>query len=90
MPKYIIERTIQGAANLTNHELRSVSQRSCDVLRQLGTQIQWEKSYVAGNKFYCIYNAPNEDLIREHARQGGFPVDLISQIQSTVDPTSAE
>jgi hypothetical protein len=90
MPKYIIERTIQGAANLANHDFQSISQQSCNVLEQLGPQIQWVQSYVAGDKFYCIYNAANEDLIREHARQGGFPIDLISKIQAIVDPTSAE
>ena len=90
MPKYVIEQTIPGAANLSNNELRSIAQRSCDVLDQLGPQIQWVQSYVADNKFYCIYIAPNEELIREHARCGEFPVDLISRIQTVVDPTSAE
>lgn len=90
MPKYMIERTIDGAADLSAHDLRSIAQQSCRVLDQLGTQIQWVQSYVAGNKFYCVYNAPNEELIQEHGRRGSFPVDLISKIQTIVDPTSAE
>ncbi len=90
MPKYMIERTIPGAADLSNDSLQSIAQKSCDVLDQLGTQIQWVQSYVAGDKFYCVYNAPNEELIREHARRGEFPVDLISKIQTIVDPVSAE
>lgn len=90
MPKYMIERTIPGAANLANSELRSIAQKSCDVLEQLGPHIQWVHSYVAGDKFYCVYISPNEELIREHARRGEFPVDLISRVQTIVDPTTAE
>jgi Protein of unknown function (DUF4242) len=90
MPKYMIERTINGAADLSANDLQSIAQQSCRVLDQLGPQIQWVQSYVAGDKFYCVYNAPNEELIREHARRGGFPVDLISKVKTIVDPTSAE
>ncbi len=90
MPKYMIERTIPGAANLAKNDLRSIAQQSCDVLDQLGTRIQWVQSYVAGDKFYCVYVAPDEELIREHARRGNFPVDLVSRIETIVDPTSAE
>jgi hypothetical protein len=90
MPKYIIERTIPGAANLTNNDLQSIAQQSCNVLEQLGPQIQWVQSYVAGDKFYCIYIASNKELIRKHARCGQFPADLISEVKAIVDPTSAE
>ncbi|WP_017302052.1 DUF4242 domain-containing protein [Nodosilinea nodulosa] len=90
MPKYIIERTIPGAATLSNADLQAIAQRSCNVLDQLGPKIQWVQSYVAGDKFYCIYIAPSEELIREHARCGNFPIDLISQIATIVDPTTAE
>jgi hypothetical protein len=90
MPKYMIERTIQGAANLSNEELQSISQQSRNILAQLGTEIQWVQSYVAGDKFYCVYNAPSEALIRKHAQKGGFPGDLITKIQTIVDPTTAE
>jgi hypothetical protein len=86
----MIERTIPGAATLSDKDLQSISQQSCDVLEQLGNEIQWVQSYVAGDKFYCVYYAANEDLIREHARRGKFPVDLISQVKTIVDPTSAE
>lgn len=89
MNKYMIERTIPGAANLSSDDLRSIAQQSCNVLAQLGTQIQWIQSYVAGDKFYCVYLASNEELIREHARCGKFPADLISRIQTIVDPTAA-
>lgn len=90
MPKYMIERTILGAANFSSADLTSIAQQSCDVLHQMGTQIQWVQSYVAGDKFYCVYIAPNEALIREHAQRGKFPVDLISKVQAIVDPVSAE
>jgi Protein of unknown function (DUF4242) len=89
MQKYMIERTIPGAANLSGDELQSIAQQSCHVLDQLGTQIQWIQSYVAGDKFYCVYLASNEELIRKHARCGNFPADLISKIQTVVDPTAA-
>jgi hypothetical protein len=90
MPKYMIERTLAGAANLSSNDLRSIAQKSCDVLEQMGPQIQWVHSYVAGDKFYCVYIASNEELIREHARRGEFPIDFISTVKTIVDPTSAE
>jgi hypothetical protein len=90
MPKYMIERTIPGAANLPSNELQSIAQQSCDVLDQLGPQIQWVQSYVAGDKFYCVYISPHEEMIREHARRGVFPVDLIAKVETIVDPTLAE
>ena len=90
MPKYVIEREIPGAGNLTPAELTSVSEKSREVLRQLGTQIQWVHSYVTGDKIYCVYIAPNEELIREHARLGKFPANRISRVTSLIDPTTAE
>ncbi len=90
MPKYVIEREIPGAGNLSPEELQGVSQTSCNVLRKMGPEIQWVESYVTGDKVYCIYIAPNEDLIREHAREGGFPANSISEIKTVIDPTTAE
>jgi hypothetical protein len=90
MPKYVIEREIPGAGNLSPAELQGVSQTSCNVLRNLGPEIQWVQSYVTGDKVYCIYIAPNEEMIREHARQGGFPANRISEIKTMIDPTTAE
>jgi hypothetical protein len=90
MPKYIIEREIAGAGNLSTEELQGVSQTSCNVLRELGPQIQWVQSYVTGDKIYCVYIAPNEEMIREHARQGGFPANKISEVKTIIDPTTAE
>jgi uncharacterized protein DUF4242 len=90
MPKYVIEREIAGAGNLSPQELQSISQKSCSVLRDLGPQIQWVQSYVTGDKIYCIYIAPDEEMIREHAQAGGFPADRISEIKSVIDPTTAE
>ncbi len=90
MPKYIIEREIPGAGKLTPQQLQGVSQKSCDVLRKLGPQIQWVQSYVTGDKVYCVYIAPNEDIIREHARQGGFPANKISEVRTVIDPTTSE
>jgi len=90
MPKYVIEREIPGAGNLSPQELQAVSQASCNVLRKMGPEIQWVQSYVTGDKVYCIYIAPNEDLIREHAREGGFPANSISEIKTVIDPTTAE
>jgi hypothetical protein len=90
MPKYIIERDIPGAGNLTGEELRGISQTSCGVLNKLGPSIQWVESYVTADKVYCVYIAPNEELVREHARQGGFPVNKISEVKSVIDPTTAE
>jgi hypothetical protein len=90
MPKYIIEREISDAGKLTAEQLRGVSQKSCSVLQKLGPQIQWVQSYVTGDKVYCVYIAPNEEMIREHARQGGFPANRISEIKIIIDPTTAE
>ena len=90
MPKYLIEREIPGAGKLTPEQLQGVSQTSCGVLRKLGPEIQWVHSYVTQDKIYCIYIAPNETLIREHAKQGGFPANKISEISSMIDPTTAE
>lgn len=90
MPKYVIEREIPGAGNLSPQELQSVSQTSCNVLRKMGPDIQWVQSYVTGDKVYCIYIAPNEEMIREHAREGGFPANSISEIKTIIDPTTSE
>ena len=90
MPKYVIERELPGAGKLTPQELQGVSQKSCGVLRNLGPSIQWVHSYVTADKIYCIYNAPNEKMIREHASQGGFPANRISEVTSIIDPTTAE
>ena len=90
MPKYVIEREIPGAGNMSPQELQSVSQKSCGVLRNLGPQIQWLHSYVTGDKIYCIYIAPSEEMVREHAQQGGFPANRISEIKTVIDPTTAE
>lgn len=90
MPQYLIERNIPGAGNLTSPELKAISQKSCSVLNQLGPQIQWVHSYVTGDQLYCIYRAPNEEMVREHARQGGFPANRVSEIKTTIDPTTAE
>ena len=90
MPRYLIERDIQGAGLMTPTELRSVSQTSCRVLDDLGPQIQWEHSYVTDDRIYCVYRAPNEDIVLEHARRGGFPVDRISVVAQVIDPLTAE
>ena len=90
MPKYLIEREIPGAGNLSKADLQGISQTSCGVLQKMGPQIQWVESYVTGNKIYCVYISPNEEMIREHARQGGFPANRISEIKSVIDPTTAE
>ncbi len=90
MPKYVIEREIPDAGNLSVHELQAISQKSCSVLNQMGSEIQWLQSYVTGDKIYCIYIAPNEEMVREHAQQGGFPANQISEIKTIIDPTTAE
>ncbi|HAI80915.1 MAG TPA: DUF4242 domain-containing protein [Chryseobacterium sp.] len=90
MPKYVIEREIPGAGNLSREELKAISQKSCGVINQMGPQIQWVQSYVTNDKVYCIYNAPNEDMIREHAAQGGFPANSVSKIASIIDPVTGE
>jgi hypothetical protein len=90
MPKYVIEREISGAGNLTAQQLQEISQKSCGVLKNMGPQIQWVQSYVTGDKVYCIYIAPNEEAVREHARQGGFPANRVSEVKQVIDPTTAE
>ena len=90
MPKYVIERNIPGAGNLKPEELQAISQKSCGVLRNMGPQIQWVHSYVTADKIYCIYNAPDERAVREHAKQGGFPANSISEVKAIIDPTTAE
>lgn len=90
MPKYLIERNIPGAGKLSAAELKSISQTSCGVLSKMGPQIQWKHSYVAGDKIYCIYIAPNEEMVREHAKQGGFPANVVTEISTIIDPTTAE
>ena len=90
MPKYVIEREIPGAGKLSPDQLKAISQTSCGVLRNLGPEIQWVHSYVTGDKIYCIYIAPNEQLVREHAKQGGFPANSVAQVTSVIDPTTAE
>lgn len=90
MPKYVIEREIPGAGKLTGDELQGISQKSCGVLRELGPQIQWVQSYVTDDKVYCVYIAPNESLVREHAEKGGFPVNSVSEVRAIIDPTTSE
>ena len=90
MPKYVIEREIQGAGKLSPAELKAISQKSCSVLNQLGPQIQWVQSYVTADKIYCVYNAPNEAMVREHAATGGFPANRVSEVKAIIDPTTAE
>ncbi len=90
MPKYVIEREIPGAGKLSAQELQAISQKSCGVLNHMGPQIQWVQSYVTDDKIYCVYIAPNEEMVREHARQGGFPANRISEVKSVIDPTTAE
>jgi hypothetical protein len=90
MPKFVIERDIPNAGSLSPQQLQEISQKSCEVLRGMGTQTQWVESYVTDDKIYCIYVAPNEDAVREHAQQGDFPANRISRIRSVIDPTTAE
>ena len=90
MPKFVIERDIPEAGKLSAEQLQAISQRSCGVLRDMGPQIQWVQSYVTDDRIYCIYVAPDEDAVRKHAQEGGFPANRISQIRSVIDPTSAE
>lgn len=90
MPKYVIERDIPGAGKLSAEELKGISQKSCGVLSNMGPQIQWLQSYVTGDKIYCVYIAPNEAMVREHASQGGFPANRVSEVSSIIDPTTAE
>ena len=90
MPKYVIEREIPGAGKLTSDELKAISQKSCAVLRKMGPEIQWVESYVTGDKIYCVYIAPDTNAVREHAEQGGFPVNRISEVTRMIAPTTAE
>ena len=90
MPKYVIERELPGAGDLSAEELQGISQTSCNVLNDMGPSIQWVESQVTDDKIYCTYIAPNEDMIREHAQQGGFPADRVSEVRSVIDPTTAE
>jgi hypothetical protein len=90
MPKYVIEREIPGAGELSQDELTGISQKSCGVLQSMGPQIQWVESYVTGDKIYCVYIAPNEQMVRQHAEQGGFPANRVSEVRSVINPTTAE
>jgi len=90
MPKYVIERAIPGVGSLSSEELQGIAQTSCGVLRDLGPEINWVHSYVTDDKIYCVYIAPNEELVRKHAEQGGFPADVVSEVKAIIDPTTAE
>jgi hypothetical protein len=90
MPKYVIERDLPGAGNLTPEQLRGISQKSCSVLQRLGPEVQWVHSYVTDDKIYCVYIAPSEELVRKHAQEGGFPANKISQVRGVIDPTTSE
>ena len=90
MPKFVIEREIPGAGNLSPSDLHGISQKSCGVLREMGPQVQWVESYVTDDKVYCVYIAPNEAAVREHASKGGFPANRVSQVRAKIDPTTAE
>ncbi len=90
MPKYVIEREIPGAGSLTPEQLKAISQTSCGVLSKMGPEIQWVHSYVTADKIYCVYNAPNEEMVREHAKQGGFPANSVSKVSQIIDPVTAE
>jgi Protein of unknown function (DUF4242) len=90
MPKFVIEREIPEVGKLSPEQLQAVSQTSCGVLREMGPQIQWLHSYVTDDKIYCVYIAPDEETVRKHAQQGGFPANRVSQVRSTIDPTTAE
>jgi len=90
MPKFVIERDIPEAGNLSSEQLQAISQKSCGILREMGPEIQWVESYVTDDRIYCVYVAPDEDAVRKHAQQGGFPANRISQVRSVIDPTTAE
>ena len=90
MPKYVIERELPGAGSLPPETIQAIAQKSCGVLRNLGPEIQWDHSYVTADKIYCIYNAPNEEMVREHAKLGGFPANSVARVTSIIDPTTAE
>lgn len=90
MPRYVIERDIPGAGALTAGQLKEISRTSCGVLQEMGPRIQWEQSYVTGDRVYCVYLAPDEDAVREHARRGGFPANRVSRVEAVIDPVTAE
>jgi hypothetical protein len=90
MPKYVIEREIPGAGNISAQDLQAISQKSCSVLNELGPKIQWVQSYVTDNKIYCIYIAPNKEMVIEHAQKGGFPANSVAEVKTMIDPTTAE
>lgn len=90
MPKYVIERDMPGAGQLSPEELRGISQKSCNVLREMGPEIQWLESFVTDDKIYCVYIAPTAEDVREHARRGEFPANLVSPVSRMIDPTTAE
>jgi hypothetical protein len=90
MPKFVIERELPGAGKLSTKDLQGISQKSCSVLQKMGPQIQWVQSYVTDDKIFCVYNAPNADTVREHAKQGGFPANNVVQVRTIIDPTTAE
>jgi hypothetical protein len=90
MPKYVIEREIPGAGQLSPEQLQGISQKSCGVLQGMGPQIQWVESFVTADKIYCVYIAPSEEMVREHARQGGFPANRVSAVTAVISPTTAE
>ena len=90
MPKYVIERELPGAGKLSHDQLHAISQKSCGVLNALGPQIQWIQSYVTDDKIYCVYVAPNVEMVMEHAKQGGFPANKVSEVRTIIDPTTAE
>ena len=90
MPQYVIEREIPGAGSLTADQLKAISQTSCGVLDKMGPEIQWDHSYVTTDKIYCVYNAANEELVREHARQGGFPANSVAPVSAVISPATAE
>lgn len=90
MPKFVIEREMPGAGKLTSQDLQGISRKSCDVLENMGPKIQWVQSYVADDKIYCVYIAPDEATVRQHAEQGGFPINTVSRVHSVIDPTMAE
>ncbi len=90
MPKYVIEREIPGAGNISAQDLKAISQKSCGVLNELGPKVQWVQSYVTDNKIYCVYIAPNKEMVLEHAQKGGFPANSVEEVKTMIDPTTAE
>jgi hypothetical protein len=90
MPKFVIERELPGAGRLSPAELQAISQKSCDVLQSMGPSIQWQQSFVTDDKLYCVYIAPNEEVVRQHATRGGFPANSINRIRAVIDPTTAD